>query len=90
VNDYEEIAPTFLIARTVLLNLQQPNIFIGATSLGSAILPSVNMIKTLFSSKESNNADEVAIMGRCVARKLCFDDSHASTSDMVLSETFVP
>jgi hypothetical protein len=61
MNDDEGIPPTFLIARVVLLNLHQPNIFIGARSLGLAVLPPVNLIKTYLSSKQSNNSDEVAI-----------------------------
>jgi hypothetical protein len=49
----EEIPPTFLIARAVLIDMQQPNIFNTAKSLWGAVLPPISTIKTFMSDKES-------------------------------------
>jgi hypothetical protein len=79
----EEIPPAFLIARAVLLDMQQPNIFNTSKSLWGAVLPPISSIKTFLSDKESMNEQyeqcehEVNVMGQRVARKLCFDASPA-------------
>jgi hypothetical protein len=70
-------SPNDIVARTVILNFHQPNIYIGATYLRAAAFPSFSLIKTFFSSKGSD-AEEASVTGRRVARKLCFDDSQAS------------
>jgi hypothetical protein len=70
-------SPNDIVARAVILNFHQPNIFIGATSLRAATFPSLSLIKTIFSSK-SNDVEEASVMGRRVARKLCFDGTPAS------------
>jgi hypothetical protein len=85
----DQIPPTFMMARTIFLNLQLPSMYIGAKSLSSAIFPPFSLIKTVFSSKASTHADEDSIKGRRVARKLCFDDS-PSSDDLLLADVSMP
>jgi hypothetical protein len=79
-DDAEEIPPTFMIARSVLIHMQQPNLFINARSLKDAVFPSLNLIKTFFSTMHNVVKN---VPDRRVARKLCFDDSPFMGSDLV-------
>jgi hypothetical protein len=88
LNPDEEIPPTFMIARSVLINMQQPNIFINVMSLWGSALPPISTIKTFLSDKVSmyDNDREVNILGRRVARKLCFDASPADDNALISFE----
>jgi hypothetical protein len=88
LNPDEEIPPTFMIARSVLINMQQPNIFINVKSLWGSALPPFSTIKTFLSDKVSmyDNDREVNILGRRVARKLCFDASPADDNALISFE----
>ncbi|KAM0834376.1 hypothetical protein ACQ4PT_063637 [Festuca glaucescens] len=54
-NSEDEVPPTFLIARTVLINMQQPNLFINAQSLWGAALPPFSSIKMFLSDKVTSS-----------------------------------
>jgi hypothetical protein len=79
-----EIPPTFMIARAVLINMQQPNIHLFAKSLTESALPPLKLIKTFLSDEISMYGKDVFVKDRRVARKLCFEDSPAADSAMVL------
>jgi hypothetical protein len=82
----DEVPPTFMIARTVLVNLQQPNIHIFAKSLFDTALPPLKCIKTFLSDETSMYGKELLVKDRRVARKLFFDDSPATDSALVLCD----
>jgi hypothetical protein len=78
-DDVDDIPPTFMIARSVIIHMQQPNLFINARSLKDAVFPSMNLIKTFFSTMHTAVKN---VPDRRVARKLCFDDSPLMSSDL--------
>jgi hypothetical protein len=78
LREEDEIPSTFMIARFVLLNFQQPNIHISAKSLSSAVFPPMNLIRTFFSAKDDMEETENCMQNRRVARKLNFEDSPSS------------
>jgi hypothetical protein len=85
--DVEEIPATFMIARWVLIQMQQPNLYITARSLKDVVFPSMNLMKTFFSTNLNTVKN---VPDRCVARKLCFDDSPLMDSDSLVPDSYAP
>ncbi|KAM0922039.1 hypothetical protein ACQ4PT_006447 [Festuca glaucescens] len=83
-HDDDEVPTMFMIARTVLINMQEPNLYIYSKSLFQNALPPINLLKTVLSDGKEVYDKENSVRDRRVARKLCFDDSPASDSAMVL------
>jgi hypothetical protein len=87
-SESEEVPHVFMIARNVILYLQQPNIFWGARQLWKTVTVPSSLIKLTSTVEKIDTAQSYDNgTNRRVARKLCFDDTLSADSALVLVDS---